>query len=89
VGILQVFLRMKGYEAFKGALRVCRCRAKMAQIRQSRPDSGRDFPMKVINTFEVVPSSLGSRHPKRAFTRWDALPDPAPLGGLFSNVVFE
>ena len=30
----------------------------MAHIRQSRPDSGRDFKAKVLKTFRVVPSSL-------------------------------
>ena len=37
-----------------------RCRAKIAHIRQSRPDSGLGFRVKVLKTFEVVPSSLGS-----------------------------
>jgi len=37
-----------------------RCRANMAHIRQSRPDSGLGFQTKVIVTFEVVPSSPGS-----------------------------
>ena len=79
------FLRMSGYEAFKGALRVFRCGANIAHIGQSRPDSGLDFQIKVLDTFEVVPPTLGSRHPQRAPTRWVAFLDPARLGGLFSN----
>ena len=38
----------------------CRCRANMAQTRQSRPDSGLDVQVKDIKTICVVPSSLGS-----------------------------
>ena len=37
-----------------------RCRANMAHIRQSRPDSGLGFQVHVLTLFEVVPSSLGS-----------------------------
>ena len=37
-----------------------RCRANMEHIRQSRPDSGLGFQVKVRKTFQVVPSSLGS-----------------------------
>ena len=36
-----------------------RCRAKMAHISQSRPDSGLGFKAHVFKTFEVVHSSLG------------------------------
>ena len=32
----------------------------MAQIRQSRPDSGLGFQVKVLETFQDVPSSLGN-----------------------------
>jgi len=32
----------------------------MAHIRQSRPDSGLGFQVKVLKTFQVVPSSLES-----------------------------
>jgi hypothetical protein len=32
----------------------------MAHIRQSRPDSGLGFQVKVLKIFQVVPSSLGS-----------------------------
>jgi len=39
---------------------VGRSRANMAHTRQSRPDSGLDFQVKVLTTFRVVPSSLGS-----------------------------
>jgi len=35
------------------------CRANMAHIRQSRPDSGPGFQVTVLKTFRVVPSSLG------------------------------
>jgi len=34
--------------------------ANMAHIRQSRPDSGRGFQSKVLETFRVVPSLLRS-----------------------------
>jgi hypothetical protein len=36
------------------------CRANMARIRQSRPDSGLGFQVKVLNTCKLVPSSLAS-----------------------------
>ena len=32
----------------------------MARIRQSRPDSGLDVEVTVLEAFKVVPSSLGS-----------------------------
>jgi len=38
----------------------CAYREIMAHIRQSRPDSGLGFHVKVVETFNVVPSSLGS-----------------------------
>ena len=34
----------------------------MAHVRQSGPDSGHDFQVKVLTTFQVVPSWLDSRH---------------------------
>ena len=34
--------------------------ANMVHIRQSRPDSGLAFQAKVLETFYVVPSTLGS-----------------------------
>ena len=37
-----------------------RCRANMAQIRQSRPNSGLGVEVKVLRTFYGVSSSLGS-----------------------------
>jgi len=37
-----------------------RCRANMAHMRQSRPDSGLGFQVKVLETFELASSSLGS-----------------------------
>jgi len=38
-----------------------RCSASnMAHIRQSRPEYGLDFQVKVLRAFRVVPSSLGS-----------------------------
>ena len=37
-----------------------RCRANMAYIRQSRPDSGLGFQVKVVEAFQLVLSSLGS-----------------------------
>jgi len=32
----------------------------MAHVRQSRPDSGLDFQVKVLKTFAGAPSSLGN-----------------------------
>ena len=32
----------------------------MAHVRQSRPDSGLGFQIKMLATFEIVPNSLGS-----------------------------
>jgi hypothetical protein len=50
-----------------GSFSVCilplRRQANMAQIRQSRPDSGLGFNVKVLETFQVVPFS---RVPRRA-----------------------
>ena len=40
--------------------RQLRCPANMAHIRQSRPDSGLGFQVKVLKTLKVVPSLLGS-----------------------------
>ena len=37
-----------------------RCRGTLARIRQSRPDSGLGFQLKVLKTFQGVPSSLES-----------------------------
>ena len=37
------------------------CRANMAHVRQSRPDSGLGFQVEVLQSFLVVPSSLCSR----------------------------
>jgi len=36
----------------------CRCRENMAQVRQSRPDSGHGSQVQVLTTFEVVPSQV-------------------------------
>jgi len=36
-----------------------RFRANMAHVRQSRPDSGLGFQVKVLKPFQVDPSSLG------------------------------
>ena len=37
-----------------------RCRANMAHIRQSGPDSGVVFQVKVLEIFAIIPCSLGS-----------------------------
>ena len=37
-----------------------RCRVSMEHFRQPRPDSGLDFQVKGLQTFQVVPSSLAS-----------------------------
>ena len=41
-----------------------RCRANVAHVRQSRPDSGLGFQVKVLNTLQGVPFSLGSGQPQ-------------------------
>ena len=46
-------------------LRAYRFRANMAHIRQSRPDSCLGFQVKALDTFQGVPSSLGSGYPQR------------------------
>jgi hypothetical protein len=52
----------------RGLHPVCRYRANLAQIRQSRPESGFGFRVNVSETFSVVPSSLGfSLPPKYAY----------------------
>ena len=38
-----------------------RCQAIMAHLRLSRSDSALDFQVKVLQTFQVVPASLGGR----------------------------
>ena len=43
-----------------GEARGASLQANMARIRESRPDSGPVFQVKVLTTFQVVPSSLGS-----------------------------
>ena len=42
-------------------------RANMAQVRQSRQDSGLGFLVKILQRFSVVPSSLGSGQSDGAF----------------------
>jgi len=44
-----------------------RCRANVAHIRQSGPDSGHGFKAKVHKIFVVVPSSVGSGSPMGLF----------------------
>ena len=51
-----------GYDAFH-------CRTNVAQIRQSRPDSGISFQLQVVKTFQVVFSSLRSRVCREALGR--------------------
>ena len=41
-----------------------RCRANMAQIRQSRPDSGLGSRVKGLDTFHVAPPLLGGGRPR-------------------------
>jgi len=45
-----------------------RCRENMVYIRQSRPDSGLDFQVKVLKTFSVVSSSIGIGGPYQELT---------------------
>jgi len=42
------------------AIQGCCCRANMAHVRQSRPEYGLGFQVKVLKPFYIVPSSLGS-----------------------------
>ena len=51
----------------------------MAQVRQSRPDSGRGFQANVLKTFQLVPSSLGSGS-RETFGHWRPT-DPASHHG--------
>ena len=46
-----------------------RCPVNMEHIRQSRPDSGPGFQVNVLETYEVVPSSLGSGPEKTEWCR--------------------
>ena len=46
--------------AFGLMFRDYRCRSKSAHIRQSRPNSALGFHLKVLETFELLSSSLGS-----------------------------
>ena len=48
---------------FKFLLVPCGCRANMAHIRNSRPDSGLGSEVKVLKASEVLPSLLGSGVP--------------------------
>ena len=52
----------------------------MAHIRQSRPDSGIGFHVKVLKTFQVVPFSLGSGEDSPRMWTPDAR-NAAPNGG--------
>ena len=45
------------------------CRANMAHVRQSGPDSGLGFQVFVIKTFKDVPSSLGRGERPRSVMR--------------------
>ena len=47
-------------EAWGGFTAPPRWKANTAHITLSRPDSGRDFQIKVLKTFQGVPTSLGS-----------------------------
>ena len=49
-------------QAAHAPLSTSRCRANMAHIRHSRPDSGLGFQVEVLQTFYDVLSSLGSAH---------------------------
>ena len=48
-----------GCRVDRGLLSRGRCRANVARLTQSRPDSGLGFQVNDIQTFWVVPSSLG------------------------------
>ena len=50
-----------------------RCRANMAHIRQSRPDSGRGFQVKVLKTVEVFPTQQRAVLPPGAMPPTPAL----------------
>ena len=57
-----------------------RCRANMAHLRQSRPESGLGFQVNVLKTFQAVPSSLGSSFPRTvAVVSGISLPPPLSL----------
>ena len=50
-----------------------RCRANMANVRHSRPNSGIGFAIKALKIFEVVPFSLGSGERERETTDYEPL----------------
>ena len=43
------------WSAFELIRNAVRCRANMAHIRQTRPDSGLDFQLQVLETFQAIP----------------------------------
>jgi len=47
-------------------LRVIKKKKNLARIKQSRPDSGLDFQVKVLKPLYIVPSLLGSGGGNRA-----------------------
>jgi hypothetical protein len=61
--------------------------ANLAHIRQSRPDSGLGFQVKVLQTFQVVPSSLGRVHGYLADKKQPPPQDPTvgPFLGSYGN----
>ena len=53
-------LRLTNLSGKSSRFELCRCRANMAHVRQSGPDSGLDFHTDVLHTLKVAPSSLRS-----------------------------
>ena len=51
---------LREYFFFFITLKRSQCRANLAHLRQSRPDSGPGFRAKSLTTFQVVPSSLAA-----------------------------
>ena len=64
-----------------------RCRADLARIRHSRPDSGLGFQIKALTTFKVAPFRLGSGPAPQQFEAAGSPPE-ALCGGI-SKVNFQ
>jgi len=58
----------------------CCCRANMAHIRQSRPGSGLGFQVRVLKSFQVGASSLGSG-------RWGGGAPECRVGGALGKSI--
>ena len=65
--VYNISLVRRGWAAMCVEYKAPGCRKNMAYARQSRSNSGLGFQVKVLHTFQVVPSWLGGGHPTRSF----------------------